>query len=206
MNSRFVACVGVLVLCVTALGRGAGKSDVADAAMKGDKAALRTLLQQKADVNAPQVDGATALHWAVYRGDVEMADLLIRAGANVKAANREGVTPLAMASLYGNAPMISRLIKAGAEATEAGPTAQTMLMLAARNGNPDAISVLIEGGAKVNAQGDAARHDGADVGRRTEAPRSGQGAARWRRRFRREIRRRGSAAKLPGDPREHRAS
>ena len=36
------------------------------------------------------MDGATALHWAVYRDDLELADLLIRAGANVKAANREG--------------------------------------------------------------------------------------------------------------------
>src|SRR5437867_10240797 len=47
------------------------RSDVADAVMKGDKAALRTLLQQKADVNAPQADGATALHWAVFRGDLD---------------------------------------------------------------------------------------------------------------------------------------
>ena len=152
MNSRFVACVGVLLVCVTASGRGAGKSDVADAAMRGDRTALRALLQQKADVSAPQIDGATALHWAVYRGDVEMADLLIRAGANVKAVNREGVTPLAMASLYGNAPMISRLLKSGAEAAEVGPNGQTVLMLAARNGNPDAIRVLLEGGAKVNAK------------------------------------------------------
>jgi ankyrin repeat protein len=152
MNNRFVTCVGVLVLCLTALGRGAGKSDVADAAMRGDRTALRALLQQKADVSAPQIDGATALHWAVYRGDVEMADLLIRAGANVKAVNREGVTPLAMASLYGNAPMISRLLKSGAEAAEVGPNGQTVLMLAARNGNPDAIRVLLEGGAKVNAK------------------------------------------------------
>ncbi len=152
MNSRFVACVGVLVLCLTAFGRGAGKSDVADAAMKGDRTTLRALLQQKADVSAPQIDGATALHWAVYRGDVEMADLLIRAGANLKAVNREGVTPLAMASLYGNAPMISRLLKAGAEAAEVGPNGQTALMLAARNGNPDAVRVLLEGGAKVNAR------------------------------------------------------
>jgi len=152
MHNRFVACVGVLVLCVTAPGRGAGKSDVADAAMRGDRAALRALLQQKADVSAPQIDGATALHWAVYRGDVEMADLLIRSGANVKAVNREGVTPLAMASLYGNAPMISRLLKSGADAAEVGPNGQTALMLAARNGNPDAIRVLLEGGAKVNAK------------------------------------------------------
>ena len=70
--------------------------------MRGDTAAVRRLLQQKADVNAAQVDGATALHWAVYRDDLEGADLLISAGANVNAANRAGVTPLAMASLYGN--------------------------------------------------------------------------------------------------------
>ena len=119
--------------------------------MQGDKAALRSLLQQKADVNAPQVDGATALHWAVYRDDLEAADLLIRAGANVKAANRAGVTPLAMASLYGNTAMIDRLLKAGADPKERGPNGETMLMYAARNGNPAAIKVLLEAGADVNA-------------------------------------------------------
>src|SRR5262245_37443441 len=39
---------------------GAGRSDVADAVMNGNTEALRLLLQQKADVNAPQPDGATA--------------------------------------------------------------------------------------------------------------------------------------------------
>ena len=97
------------------------------------------------------MDGATALHWAVYRDDLETADLLIRAGANVRAANREGVTPLAMASLYGNAAMIGTLLKAGADPKERGPNGETMLMYAARNGNPDAIKVLLEAGADVNA-------------------------------------------------------
>src|SRR5262245_46595914 len=41
----------------------APSSKLADAVMKGDKAAVRALLAQKADVNAAQVDGATALHW-----------------------------------------------------------------------------------------------------------------------------------------------
>src|SRR5689334_17448544 len=70
----------------------ASGSQVADAVMTGDQAALRTLLQQQADVNAPQVDGATALHWAVYRDDLDTVDLLLRAGAKADAANREGVT------------------------------------------------------------------------------------------------------------------
>src|SRR5262245_9042611 len=92
-----------------------GRSDVADAAMNGDRAAVRTLLQQKADVNAAQVDGATALHWAVYHDDLELALLLIKAGAGVDTTNREGITPLYMASLYGNADMIGALLTAGAD-------------------------------------------------------------------------------------------
>ena len=146
-----LGCVAVLLLGGAGFIIGAGSSEVADAVMKGDRAALRLLLQQKADVNAPQVDGAAALHWAVYRDDLETLDLLIRAGANAKAANREGVTPLAMASLYGNAALIGALLKAGADPKERGPSGETTLMYAARNGNPDAIKVLLEAGADVNA-------------------------------------------------------
>jgi len=97
---------------------------LADAAMQGDKAAVRTLLQQKADVNAPQGDGSTALHWAAYKDDVETAALLIKAGANVKAATRLGeMTPLFMAAKNGNAAMIDVLLKAGADPNTASSTA-----------------------------------------------------------------------------------
>src|SRR5881397_1728035 len=138
-----------LLLSLSGFSLGAGRSDVADAAEKGDKAKIRALLQQKADVNAPQTDGATALHWAVYRDDLDAADLLIRAGANVKVKNREGITPLYMASMYGNAPMIGRLLKAGADVKERGPNGETTLMLASRNGNPNAIRTLMAAGAEV---------------------------------------------------------
>ena len=130
----------------------ASRTDVADAVMKGDKTALRQLLRQKADVNAPQVDGATALHWAVYQDDVETADLLINAGAQIDVKNREGITPLHLASLYGNARMVDRLIKAGADVKQPGPAGETMVMLAARNGNPDAIKALVAAGADVNSR------------------------------------------------------
>jgi uncharacterized protein len=144
------ACLLFFVASITFFA--AAQSDVADAVMKGDKAALRALLLKNTDVNATQVDGATALHWAVYRDDAEALDLLIRAGAKVDVKNREGITPLHMASLFGNAKIVDRLLKAGADPKQKGPAGETMLMLAARNGNPDTITVLITAGADVNAR------------------------------------------------------
>ena len=82
----------------------AATSDVADAAMKADHAAVRALLAKKADVNAPQADGTTALHWAVYHEDVALVDDLLRAGAKVTVANREGATPFYLASIAGEPP------------------------------------------------------------------------------------------------------
>ena len=130
----------------------ADPSPLADAAMKGDKAAVRTLLSRKAAVDAPQADGATALQWAVYRNDLDVADLLIAAGANVKAANRDGATPLFLACESGNAAMIEKLLKAGADANEVGPIGDTPLMMASRTGNVDAVKVLLDHKANVNAK------------------------------------------------------
>jgi uncharacterized protein len=127
-------------------------SPVADAAMKGDKAAVRKLLQQKADVNSTQADGSTALHWAVYRGDLDLADALIAAGADAKIATRDSATPLFLASESGNAPMIQRLLRAGADPNEHGPLQETVLMLASRSGNVDAVRALLDAKADVNAK------------------------------------------------------
>ena len=148
---RFALWVGALVT-LSGAAFGATTSPVADAAMKGDHAALESLLRQKADVNAPQADGATAIQWAAYRDDLEMAGLLIAAGANVKTPNREGATPLYLASLHGSAAMIGKLLDAGADPNETGPEGETPLMLAARTGNLDAMQVLLDHHADVNAK------------------------------------------------------
>lgn len=130
----------------------AASSDIADAAMNRNKDAVRSLLQKKANVNAPQVDGTTALHWAVRADDLETADLLIRAGANVSAENRAGVTPMQLAAINGNALILERLIKAGANPNASlSKFGDTALMLAARTGKADAIKALLDSGAQINA-------------------------------------------------------
>jgi uncharacterized protein len=140
----------LIALCTAALA--ASNSPVADAAMRHDAKALRALLQQEADVNVPQADGATAIQWAAYYDDQEMADVLIRAGANVRAANRDGATPLYLAAINGSAPMLEKLLNAGADPNERQPHGETPLMFAARNGNATAIRVLLDRKADVNAK------------------------------------------------------
>ncbi len=133
-------------------GRAAAAATLVEAIKSEDRTAVRTLLQRRADVNAPEPDGTTPLHWAAHMDDVGTAELLIGAGANPKAANRHRVTPLSLAALNGNAAMIGLLLKAGADPNTALPEGETALMTASRTGKLDAVKVLLETGASVNVK------------------------------------------------------
>src|SRR5881397_267676 len=139
-----------LLFVISTEAAGAVPVRLIDAVKAADRDAIRTLLQQRVDVNAAEADGTTALHWAARANDLQAADMLLRAGANVKLANRYGVTPLYLASTNGNAAMIELLLKAGADPNSALPEGETALMTAARSGSADAVTTLIGRGADVN--------------------------------------------------------
>jgi uncharacterized protein len=149
------AFAGAAILCV-GLARGAlaaPPADVADAAMRGDRDQLMSLLEHGADVNAAQGDGMTALHWAAVNEDLEVARWLLYAGANVHATTRlNAVTPLWLAAQSGDALVVRSLLDNKAEADPPTGTGVTPLMIAAAAGNPDAVSVLLERGANANAK------------------------------------------------------
>ncbi len=128
-------------------------SDIADAVMHQDPSSVHLLLARKADVNAPQADGTTALHWAARWDDIETAGLLIRAGANAGTANHDGATPMFLASQNGSAAMIEQLLKGGANVNAPVLShGETALMMASRSGNVDAVRVLLDHGAQINAK------------------------------------------------------
>jgi len=129
---------------------GSTDSRLAGAVKRRDIKAALSLLEQKADVNAPQADGATALQWAAHWDDLETAELLIRAGANASAANAYGVTALSLACTNGSAAMVEKLLNAGARPNVVTLTGETPLMTCAATGSADAMKLLLDHGATVN--------------------------------------------------------
>ena len=121
-----------------------------DAVKMRNTTTVTALLAKKVDVNAPEADGTTALHWAVRNDDPALVDRLIRAGANARAQNRYGITPIALACENGSAPVVDRLLKAGVSANTTGPLGETALHLCALTGKPEAVRVLLANGATVD--------------------------------------------------------
>ena len=151
--TRCAVLAGIVLLLAAAPRAGAGASPVADAAMRGDAAAVRALLQQHADVNAPQGDGMTALHWAAAEGDAALAAALVGAGASTAAGTRVGHhTPLHIAAKEGRAPIVRLLVDAKADVNALTTTGAAPLHFAASSGNREAVAILLAAGADPNAR------------------------------------------------------
>jgi uncharacterized protein len=149
---RSFASVTMAAILCSAAPRTFADSPLADAVEKIDRRRIKTLLQSKAEINASQADGMTALHWAVYQDDLETAQSLVHAGANVSATNRYGITPLYLACLNGNGALTSLLLDEGADANTAVRGGETVLMIASRTGRAEVVKVLLDHGANVNAK------------------------------------------------------
>ena len=147
--ARYVAAA--VLVGLAPFGAAASEAPLADAAQQRDAAAIDRLLDGRADVNAAQVDGMTALHWAAYHDDADLVGRLVDAGADVQAPNRYGVIPLSLAAENGNAAMVRRLLEAGADAGATLPGGETVLMTAARSGRVGVVRALIAYGADIEA-------------------------------------------------------
>ena len=152
-----VACVAA---CLSAPGVAHGSiaevtadTRVADASMRGDTAAVRTLLKEGAGVNAPGGDGMTALHWAAQHGDHALAALIVKAGGDVTAGTRIGRhTPLHVAAKGGHDRVVRLLIEAKADVGATTTTGAAPLHFAAVSGSSETIAALLEGGADIDVR------------------------------------------------------
>ena len=163
LRSRGLRLCGFTVALLSVISlAGAADSSLADAAQTMDQQSVRALIEKSVDVNATQVDGMTALHWACRHDDLEMAKLLVETGADVNTTNRYGVTPLTLACTNGNGALVKLLLDAGADPNTSLPGGETALMTASRTGRIGPVKALLASGAdlygKVHGMG---RREGA---------------------------------------------
>ena len=148
---RFFGLAAGFVLLAGTAPVEAADARLVDAVKRADHTAVRALIAESVDPDAPQADGSTALHWAVYRGHTDIATLLIGAGASVTAGNRYGVQPISLACTNGDPAMVDLLLGAGADPNTALAEGETALMTAARTGVVEVVHSLLAHGADVNA-------------------------------------------------------
>ncbi len=142
-----VFAIGILI-STPALGN---EADLATAARVSDWAAVLALVDDGVDVNAEDLDGNRALHWAVRSDAAEAAGRLLESGADPAVENRHGVTPLYLAAENGNASIARLLIEAGADPNQVDRTGETILMIATQTGDAETVRVLLDHGADVKA-------------------------------------------------------
>lgn len=132
-----------------------GTTPLMYAALYGDAALVRDLLDKGADPNARNAEGVTALMWAPP--DLAKTQLLLQRGADPNARSADARTPLLIAAGFtGSSAVLKALIDAGAElnargASLVGPTVP--LTEAAIVGDAEAFKLLVAAGADLKAAG-----------------------------------------------------
>ncbi|KAG2485710.1 hypothetical protein HYH03_015594 [Edaphochlamys debaryana] len=154
---RLAAIAGVVGLAGMAAEQTAAAEDLgrklAEAARRGDAAAVESLLQEGASPDAvanPQ-DGSTPLHVAAGEGHVGAIEALLVGGASREAQQRHGQTALHVAASRGHVAAVQALLGAGADKDARDAALVTPLWLAAHGARLDAARALIAAGADVNA-------------------------------------------------------
>jgi ankyrin repeat protein len=153
--AKTCSAVAVILLVLIAAPRAAERSALADAAERGDATAVKALLKQGAEVNAPQGDGMTALHWTAMKGDAQLATTLLKAGANVRSVTRiNGYTPLMLAARHGKGATVEALLAGGADPQATSDNGVTPLMFAAASGDVASVEALAARKVDLNARED----------------------------------------------------
>jgi len=154
MQIRKWLAIATLSLGASVLSSGAGaQNSLIELVRAGDRDAAFAALAAagRADVNAREADGSTALLWATYQVEHDLVRALLDAGADPNVTNTYGSSALAEAVKLANIELVRMLLDAGANPDSPNLDKQTALMLASHLGKLDIATLLVERGASVNA-------------------------------------------------------
>lgn len=128
-----------------------------EAAKANDAHQVIKLIKQGANVNAPDEDGNTSLHFAAQYGHTALVALLCNRGADVNAIDKWGYTPLFLAAVMKNTGAVKLLevaeilLDKGADVNAKNQNGQLPLLRVAISGDTALAKLLLDRGAEVDA-------------------------------------------------------
>lgn len=128
----------------------ASETLIADAAEQLDFDLISRLLALQVDVNKPQGDGMSALHWAVYHDQPQIVSQLLSAGANVSSTNKFGIAPLTIACQNGSEIVVKLLLRHNADPNTVRDGNEAVLATASRSADTAVVKSLLSAGAAIN--------------------------------------------------------
>lgn len=118
------------------------------AAENGDVAAISSLLESGAAINAQNNHGVTSLVYAAKRGHLEAVKLLLEHGARTELTGVWGETPLIAASMYGHFEVVKVLVRHGASIWHKNINGKHAIMVAPTS-KPEICSFLKDCGSQI---------------------------------------------------------
>ncbi len=115
--------------------------------------AAKTLLDAKANANAPDNNGRTPFHAAVAADARDVFNILkMHHATNINAKTFDGTTPLILAARLAIEGMVEELIQLDADVNDTDKNGKSALHWAASVNNIPAVNILLAGGAFRNAK------------------------------------------------------
>src|SRR5579871_2474387 len=122
---------------------------------KNDAKNVELLIKKGVDVNAINIQGETALHWAAFLGNIEVIKCLVEAGAHINPQESRNLNPLQYAFLPGaihekTMSVMNLLIAHGADVNSSIlPSEWTPLFYAVDKNDMACVKTLLEKGANI---------------------------------------------------------
>jgi len=152
LKRALVLALALPLLLAGCKGKSDPGADLIQAAGKGDTASLKALIAKRADVNARNPSGYTALMVAIDGGHAETVRALLDSGADANAKTNDGYSPLMHAADRGDLGIATALLDKGADVNARNGYGDSELGWATSRGRIDMVRLLLDRGADANAK------------------------------------------------------
>ncbi|XP_051529583.1 ankyrin repeat and death domain-containing protein 1B [Myxocyprinus asiaticus] len=119
------------------------EKDFIEAAKKNNVESMK-LLGRSVNVNAKNVHGRTALHYAVAFRNVEAVDVLLRRRAKLDLQDKHGLTAIHLAAWFGSLEILKLLVQGGADQSIENSEGMNMMHCAAMNNHTDIVAHIVD--------------------------------------------------------------